>query len=197
MERERGPGAARRWCAALVAVAAVASMGACSSNATTTELADDPADVTVPGPPPTAPTTADAGSGLSAGGNELLAQLEAIGDETDLCNVLTGEAFSTLTSEDFDVASLVTSPSGITQLVTLVDTTFARLVVIAPPAVRPAMETIQEVWTRVASLNTGGADAQRRTAEILAEPQVQQANQTLVTWTALNCPGAAANLAQG
>ena len=34
-------------------------------------------------------------------------------------------------------------------------------------------------------------------AQVLAEPQVQQANQSLLTWTALNCPGAAANLLEG
>jgi hypothetical protein len=180
---------------AALLIASVWILG-CSSDATTTEMADDPADVTVPGPLPTAPPEDD-GSGLSASGNELLAQLEAVSDETDLCNVLTGEAFGTLLSEEFDVAGLVSNPSGITQLLTLVDTTFTRLVVIAPPAVRPAMQTIQEVWTRVASLNTGAADAQQRTAEILAEPQVAQANQSLVTWAAINCPGAAATLGTG
>ena len=181
-----------RACVASVLLVAVG----CSSDATTTEMADDPADVTVPGPAPTAPPD-DADSGLSASGNELLAQLEAISDETDLCKVLTGEAFETLLSEEFDVAGLVSNPSGITQLLTLVDSTFTQLVVIAPPAVRPAMQTIQEVWTRVASLNTGAADSQQRTAEILAEPQVAQANQSLVTWAAINCPGAAATLGTG
>jgi hypothetical protein len=195
--RSRRPPALVGIAVVTIAVVVIALVGVgCSSDATTTELADDPADVTVPGPRPTAPTEDD-DSGLSASGNELLAQLEAVSEETDLCKVLTGEAFATLLSEDVDVASLVTSPSGVTQLLTLVDATFAQLVVIAPPAVRPAMTTIQEVWTRVASLNTGAADAQERTAEILAEPQVQQANQTLITWAALNCPGAAANLAQG
>jgi hypothetical protein len=43
----------------------------------------------------------------------------------------------------------------------------------------------------------GGADAEQRAAQVLAEPQVQQANQSLLTWTALNCPGAAANLLEG
>lgn len=180
---------------AVLLVASACTLG-CSRDAPTTEMADDPADVTVPGPRPTAPPEDDA-TGLSASGNELIAQLESISEATDLCKVLSGEAFSTLLSEEFDVASLVTSPSGVTQLVTLVDTTFAQLVVIAPPAVRPAMQTVQEVWTRVASLNTGAADAQRRTAEILAEPQVVEANRTIVTWAAVNCPGAAATLGAG
>lgn len=160
--------------------------GGCASDAPTTELADDPADVTVPGPAPTAPTT-QPGQGLSDSGNALLAELDAIGDTTDLCSVLTGEAFTTLLSEDVDVTSLVTSPAGITQLFVLVDSTFEQLVVIAPPEVQPAMQTIRDVWQRVAALNAGGVDAEQRTAEILAEPQVIAANQSLITWATLNC----------
>lgn len=186
-------GALRSFAAVL---AAVVVLGACSSDATTTELAEDPADVTVPGPRPTAPEE-DVDSGLSDSGSELLVQLQAISEETDLCAVLTGEAFATLLDEELDVTSLVTSPAGVTQLITLVDSTFTQLVVIAPPAVQPSMQTIQEVWTRVASLNTGAADAEQRTAEILAEPQVVEANRNIITWTALNCPDAAADLAQG
>jgi hypothetical protein len=185
-----------RCALAALAVSVAVAVAGCASDATTTELADDPADVTVPGAPPTAPPPA-ADSGLSASGDELIAQLEELSNETDLCRVLTGEAFGALLSEDFDVSGLVTSPAGITQLFTLVDTTFAQLVVISPPAVRPAMTTIDEVWTRVASLSTGGADAQRRTAEILAEPQVVEANRSVLTWAAVNCQGAAATLGGG
>lgn len=181
--------------AAGVLVVSVA-LGACSSDATTTELVDDPADVTVPGPRPTAPA-ADSTAGLSGTGSELIAQLEEIRDETDLCKVLTGEAFESLLDDDVDVAALVTNPSGVTQLIAVVDSTFSQLVVISPPEVQPAMATIQEVWTRVARLSLGAADAQQRTAEILAEPQVVQATQTLTTWVALNCAGAAGALGQG
>jgi len=181
---------------AVAVLAALIAGTGCSSDATTTEMADDPADVTVPGPAPTAPAT-DPTDGLSASGNELIAQLQALSEETDLCRVLTGEAFAALQSEEFDVASLVTSPAGVTQLITLVDTTFAQLVVIAPIEVRPSMQTIQDVWSRVARLNTGAADAERRTAEILSEPQVVAANQSLLTWAALNCAGAAATLGAG
>lgn len=192
--RVGGRGWLRSCAAVLVSVLALGA-AACSSDATTTELADDPADVTVPGPRPTAPEP-DQGSGLSDSGNELLAQLQAVSEETDLCAVLTGDAFATLLDEELDVAALVTSPAGITQLITLVDSTFTQLVVISPPEVQPSMQTIQQVWTRLAS-SGGGADAEQRAAQVLAEPQVQQANQSLLTWTALNCPGAAANLLEG
>ena len=183
-------------CAAILVASVALGVAACSSDATTTELADDPADVTVPGPRPTA-VEPGTDSGLSDSGNELLAQLREVSEETDLCAVLTGDAFATLLDEELDVAALVTSPAGVTQLIALVDSTFTQLVVIAPLEVQPSMQTIQEVWTRLASLNTGAADAEERTAQILAEPQVQEANRNLITWTALNCPDAAANLVEG
>jgi hypothetical protein len=195
MARRAGGRGWLRSCAAILVALLALGAAACSSDATTTELADDSADVTVPGPRPTAPDP-DEGSGLSDSGNELLAQLQAVSEETDLCAVLTGDAFATLLDEELDVAALVTSPAGITQLIALVDSTFTQLVVISPPEVQPSMQTIQQVWTRLAS-SGGGADAEQRAAQVLAEPQVQQANQSLLTWTALNCPGAAANLLEG
>lgn len=186
---------ARRAVGLVGAVVVMVLLAACGSEAPTTELADDPADITVPGPRPTAPLP-DADRGLSASGDELIAQLEELSNETDLCRVLTGEAFEQLLSEDFDVAGLVTSPAGVTQLFTLLDTTFAQLVAISPPAVRPAMVVIDQVWTRAAS-SAGAPDAQQRSAELLAEPQVVEATRSLVTWAALNCPGAAATLGGG
>lgn len=172
------------------------SATACGSDAPTTELADDPADVTVPGPRPTAPDTTDSG-GLTADGDQLIDQLEQVSEETDLCRVLTGEAFGTLLSEDIDVSGLVTSPAGVTQLFTLIDRTFAQMVAISPPEVRPAMSIIDQVWARLAALSTGTAEAQLRATELLAEPEVVEATRTVVSWTALNCPGAAATLGGG
>jgi len=180
----------------VLATLLLASTTACGSDAPTTELAEDPADVTVPGPRPTAPDP-DETSGLTASGDELIDQLEQVSEETDLCRVLTGEAFGTLLAEDVDVAGLVTSPAGVTQLFTLVDRTFAQMVAISPPAVRPAMSIIDQVWTRLASLSTGTVEAQQRASELLTDPEVVEATRTVVTWAALNCPGAAATLGGG
>ncbi len=189
---------ARRAVVVLGVLAAllVGATAACGSEAPTTELAEDPADVTVPGPRPTAPDP-DETSGLTASGDELIDQLEQVSEETDLCRVLTGEAFGTLLAEDVDVAGLVTSPAGVTQLFTLVDRTFAQMVAISPPAVRPAMSIIDQVWTRLASLSTGTVEAQQRASELLTAPEVVEATRTVVTWAALNCPGAAATLGGG
>jgi hypothetical protein len=199
MQREpRSTVPARRAAVVLgvLATLLLASTTACGSDAPTTELAEDPADVTVPGPRPTAPDP-DETSGLTASGDELIDQLEQVSEETDLCRVLTGEAFGTLLAEDVDVAGLVTSPAGVTQLFTLVDRTFAQMVAISPPAVRPAMSIIDQVWTRLASLSTGTVEAQQRASELLTDPEVVEATRTVVTWAALNCPGAAATLGGG
>ncbi len=169
-------------------------VGACSSDAPTTQLADDPADVTTPGPRPTAPP--DSTGGLSASGNDLIAQLQALQEEDDLCEVITGEAFATLGSGEVDVASLVTNPSGVAQLVAVVDATITHVVAVSPPDVQSSMQTISDVWGRLARLG-GGADAERRSQEILAEPAVLDANRTVLTWAALNCPGIAASALAG
>jgi hypothetical protein len=176
---------AGRLVALFVVIVAMAATS-CASDAPTTELANDPADITVPGPVPTAPTTI-AGDGLTESGNALIVELEALSNETDLCAILRGDALNGLLSQEFDLASLVTTPAGITQLLALVDATFEQLVTIAAPEVQPSMQVVRDVWLRVASLNAGGVDAQVRTAEILSEPQVLAANQSIVTWAALNC----------
>lgn len=176
---------------ALVVLGLVASLlaMACTSTSTTTELSEDPADVTVAGPEPTAPPPPDPAEELSPGAAELVAELEALREEDDLCAVLTGEAFAGLVGQDFDVAALVTSPAGVTLLISLVDGTFSHLVAIAPEPVRPSMQVIKDVWTRLATLGPG-ADAQSRASEILARPEVVAATEDLATWAALNCAGA-------
>lgn len=187
----------RNWRAGVVvAVLAVTAtaIGACSSDAPTTQLADDPADITAPGPRPTAPP--ESTGGLSASGNDLIAQLQALQEEDDLCSVIGGEAFATLGSGEVDLAALVTNPSGVAQLVAVVDATFAHVVAISPAEVEPSMKVISDVWNRLARLG-GGADAQRRSQEILAEPAVLEADEAVLTWAALNCPGIAASALGG
>lgn len=169
-----------------LALLAPAAAG-CARESELTELADDPADVTVPGPPPTAPTT-DPSEGLTADGNELLADLEALREEDDLCEVLGSDAFAALVDSESDAAALVSSPAGVTRLVALLDGTFAHLAAISPAEVAPSMQVVRDVWTRIASLGVSPAAAEARSAEILAEPEVVAATQNLTTWAALNCP---------
>ncbi|MHB1138425.1 MAG: hypothetical protein ACYC2O_05660, partial [Microthrixaceae bacterium] len=181
----------RRAVAAVLIALATAS-GACSTSTSseTVEMDHDPADVTIAGVPPTAPpsTTFD-GSGLSASANDLIAQLAAIQTETDLCVILTGEAFQPFLGGTLDTTNLVTSPSGLTQLLIAVDSIFAHIVEISPPPVQPAAATIQDVWTRIASINSAAADYQAQVDAILVEPEVIAAYQSLGGWVTANCAG--------
>ena len=80
----------------------------------------------------------------------------------------------------------MTSPAGVTLLISLVDGTFTHLVAIAPEPIRPSMSVIRDVWARLATLG-GGPDAEQRTAEILGRPEVVAAIEDLTSWAAFNC----------
>jgi hypothetical protein len=174
---------------ALVMVVLVAP-AACARSSETRQVASDPADETVPGNLPTAPARGDGTEGLGAGANRLLAELEEIQQERDLCAVLTGSAFEGLVGQNIDPSALVTNPAGITRLVTALDSTFVHMVSIAPPDLVPAMQTLRDVWRRLASLGPV-ADAESQANVILSEPEVQASNQAIILWTATNCAGVA------
>ena len=176
----------------LTVVAMVAVLGVCAAACTktseTTEMSDDPADVTIPGVPPTAPPTTEYdGRGLSSDANQLLADLAAIQQETDLCTILTGDSFAPFLEGKADTTNLVTSPSGVTQLYVAVNSIFARIVEISPAEIQPATVILQDVWTRVSSISPGAPDYQDQVDAIAAEPQVAAAYQAIATWAATNC----------
>lgn len=178
------------------AVLAVAAVG-CTRTSETTEMSDDPADVTVPGVPPTAPPTTEYdGRGLSSDANKLISELAAIESETDLCTILTGESFAPFLDGKIDTTNLVTSPSGVTQLYVAVNSIFAHVVEISPPDVQPSTTILQDVWTRVSSISSSAPDYQAQVDAIAAEPQVAAAYQALGTWAAGNC-GSDVLLSQG
>ncbi len=176
--------------AAMLLFLCVAVIAGCSTprSENTEELNEDIADVTVPGVPPTCPpSTQYDGSGLSDDANALLKEIAAIQTETDLCVILTGEAFQPLLTGDLDTTNLVTSPSGLTQLLIAFNSTFSYIETIAPDEVVPAAATLNDVWTRISSLNSGAASNQAQVQAILTEPQVVAAYESLASWAAVNC----------
>ena len=175
----------------VLAVVLSGMLGACSrTQSETLEADDDPADVTVPGVPPTAPpSSAFDGSGLSGDANQLIAELAAIQRETDLCVILTGDAFEPFLSGEVDTTNLVTSPSGLTQLLAAIDAIFTHVVEISPAEVQPATATIQDTWVRVASISSAAPDYQAQVDAIMVEPQVVAAYESLGTWVTVNCAG--------
>ncbi len=152
------------------------------------ELNEDIADVTVPGVPPTfPPTTQYDGSGLSDDANVLLQEIAALQTEEDLCVILTGKALQPLFTGGLDTTTLVTSPSGLTQLLIAFNSIFSYIETIAPDQVKPAAATINDVWARISSLNSSAATNQAQVQAILIEPQVVAAFEGLATWASANC----------
>lgn len=176
---------------ALVPLVVVLSvmLGACGGGSSSVELTDDPADVTLPGVPPTAPVT-DPNAGLSQSGEELLTQMSALTEEPDLCGALSSKSFTTLLSGEFDTAALVTSPAGLTRIVATLNSVFAHLVSISPAGVRPAMELISGGWQRVVTVNPNLPDASEQARLIMEDPQITTAQDDVGSWLAFNCTGA-------
>lgn len=171
----------------LVAVMAVFAVS-CTKTSETTEMSDDPADITVPGVPPTAPpTTVYDGRGLSSDAKTLVANLAAVESETDLCTILTGDSFAPFLDGKVDATNLVTSPSGLNQLLVTVNSIFDHIVEIAPSPIQPSLVILQDVWSRVSSLSSAAPEYQSQVDAIAAEPQVAAAYQALGTWVASNC----------
>lgn len=184
---------------AAVAVAAVLTLSvtSCSETSPTREIARDPSESTIPGVLPTAPpTTKYAGQGLSPDAMTLIAKLNDLLTEDDLCEVLTGRTLKPFLTGDFDATNLVTSPSGVSQLLVAVDSLFAHLVEIAPVEVKPAVATVRSVWQRTASIDPGATDRDARTRAIMAEPETRAAAEMLGGWLTKNC-NATANILSG
>ena len=176
---------ATRW-VALVAVALLALWSAsCSSTSESSEVDTDVGDVTVPGPPPTAPP-ADDGAPTS-GAAAFIAELEALSKEPDLCRIVTGEAFRELLSGDLDIAGLAGTAAGATQVIVLVEQIFDHVVEIAPPELAPAAATLDDVWARVSVIPASSPDAEQQVAAILAEPKVVADLDGIGRWAAFNC----------
>ena len=157
-----------RWMVAVGTVAvvlAVAVLGAaCSGDSGTTELSSDAADQTTPGPVPTAPggvgptTNSDSGAVGTSGSvdvNELIRRIDDLNNESDLCTLLTGEALRDVTGSDINLTSLLSNPSGFTQLFSSLDKLFAHMVVIGPAEVQPSLTTMQGVWKSMATIDHG------------------------------------------
>lgn len=189
MGRDPGPGRRLHRRAQIVAVlAAVGALAmACSSTSTTRELSaeDDPS-----GPLPTAPaegTSTAGGGGAAVDIAELVRRIDALGSETDLCALLTGEALADVTGANLDLTSLTSDPAGFTQLFTALDRLFGHMVTIGPPEAQPSLRTMQEVWAGIASVDPAAPDAAARAGALIAAPDVQAAQAELGAWVRRSC----------
>jgi hypothetical protein len=160
----------------------------CTSISETTEAADDPADVTVPGVPPTAPpTTAYDGTGLTSDARQLIADLAAIEEETDLCEVVAGDTLEPFLTGEVDTTTLITSPSGLNQLLAVLNSLFAHMVDISPPDIQGSTAVLADAWTQVGSISSAAPDYQAQVDAITDTPEVDAAYDAVGTWAVRNC----------
>ncbi len=182
----------RTWWTLLGALMCILVLAAtsCSSDSGTTELSKDPADATTDGPRPTAPPIqASNGSGSSGAVdvNELIRRIDDLNNETDLCKLLTGEAYQAISGADVNLTSLLSNPSGFAQLFTSLDRLFAHLVTIAPTEVQPSLKTMQDMWKQMATFDPRTPDAETKLKRLIGDPQVQAAQTALGAYIQSSC----------
>jgi len=178
------------WRATVAAVLGATALlvAGCTSTSETTEMSSDPADVTVPGAPPTAPPTTEYdGRGLTSDARGLIAELSALEEETDLCVILSGEAVEPFLSGEVDTTTLVTSPSGLNQLLATLNSIFAHIVEISPAEVQPSTAVLEDVWIQVGSISTAAPDYEEQVRVITTTAEVDAAYDAVGTWAVLNC----------
>lgn len=174
----------------LIAVCLLCGLTACSESSPTRELEHDASRDTIAGPRPTAPPSTDyKGPGLSSEGNQLLKELRGFQQQDDLCEVLSSKTIRSLLGGDVEVTGLVTTPSGVAQVLITLDSLFEHLVVISPPAVKPSMATVQETWKKLSAVEADALDREARIEAILSAPEVGAALQNITSWTSQNCLG--------
>lgn len=177
----------------LTTVMLVVAAVSCSGSSPTRELEHDASRDTIAGPRPTAPpSTALGGPGLSSEAVELLNELRGFRQDSDLCDILSSNTVKSLLGGKLEVSGLVTTPSGIAQVLVELDLFFDHLVKVSPPAVNPSMATIQKAWKDLSAIEADALDKDQRSQAIISDPALQQAVKTVGTWTQQNCLGQSA-----
>jgi len=182
------------WLFVATIVALALFAGACSKHQSATEevrsgSTEDSAD----GPAPTAPPlpVGSESSGGTSGGdvdaNELIRRIDSLNSETDLCTLLTGQALKDIATSNVNLTSLLTNPSGFTQLFSALDRLFVHLVQIGPAELTPSLQAMQSVWTAMAGMDPRASDAETKAGALISDPKVQAAQTTLGNYVQTNC----------
>jgi len=183
----------------VVAVSAGVTGGCARESGTVVVDGDSSAESAGPIPtaPPAPPSGADSTRVPSAVGSsgpvdvdELVARIDALVTEDDLCTLLTGSALADVTGADLDLTSLLQDSAGFTNLFGSLGRLFGHMVDIAPSsAVRSDLETMRGVWQGVATLDPRAPDAAVRAGALIADPAVQRAQANLGVWVQSTCAG--------
>ncbi len=181
----------------LLAVAVVAlalfAVGCSKHQSATEEVRPATTDDAADGPAPTAPPlpagseSAGTASGADIDANELIRRIDSLNSETDLCTLLTGQALKDIATSNVNLTSLLTNPSGFTQLFSALDRLFAHLVQIGPAELSSSLQEMQSVWTAMAAMDPRAPDAETKAGALIADPKVQAAQSDIGKYVTSNC----------
>lgn len=182
------------WLIVAMIAALALFAGACSkSQSATEEVRSNRTGDESDGPAPTAPPlpAGSESSGGATGGdvdaNELIRRIDSLNSETDLCTLLTGQALKDIATSNVNLTSLLTNPSGFTQLFSALDRLFAHLVQIGPAELTESLKAMQGVWTAMAGIDPRGADAETKAGALIGDPKVQSAQSAIGSYVQANC----------
>lgn len=177
----------------VVLVVLAALLAGCASNSGTTEVAGRGPDPNEP--LPTAPSSVPGATTRlrptvptgSVNVQELVARIDALDTETNLCTLLTGSALADVTGADLDLTSLLKDSTGFTSLFGSLGKLFGHMVDIAPASVKPDLQTMRGVWQGVATVDPKQPDAATKAGAFIADPAVQRAQSNVGVWVQTNC----------
>jgi hypothetical protein len=166
-----------RWTTAL-ALLVVAALGA-GCGAGTQEVASE--DGGPEGPLPTAP----ANFSRNSPGEE--SALSGSVEEDDLCTLLTGQAMADVSGADIDLTSLLSNPTGFSQLFSALDKVFGHMAQIAPAELIQPISEMQSVWATLSTLNVATPNAEAQASALISSPVLRASQDTLGVWVVENC----------
>jgi hypothetical protein len=179
-----------RWTTAL-ALLVVAALGA-GCGAGTQEVASE--DGGPEGPLPTAPANFSRNSpgeesalSGSVDVNDLVRRIDALSQEDDLCTLLTGQAMADVSGADIDLTSLLSNPTGFSQLFSALDKVFGHMAQIAPAELIQPISEMQSVWATLSTLNVATPNAEAQASALISSPVLRASQDTLGVWVVENC----------
>ena len=101
--------------------------------------------------------------------------------------MLTGQALKDIATSNVNLTSLLTNPSGFTQLFSALDRLFAHLVQIGPAELSSSLQEMQSVWTAMAAMDPRAPDAETKAGALIADPKVQAAQSDIGKYVTSNC----------
>jgi hypothetical protein len=123
---------------------------------------------------------------INAQGRGPLADALTVTNNSPLAE-MTGQALSNVTGADINLSSLLSDPTGFTQLFGALQRTYGHLVDIAPAEIDPSLTVLQGLWGSLATVDPRSAEAESVVARAIASPEVQDANDAVASWITANC----------